>query len=285
LFWVTTPIIAIWVGVGGVLLRRGVKALVSRNQGRLGRCLLISSLAGLAGGVAGFAVLFLLGTLGNQYNFRPFVPAALAVPPVFLAVAFTVIYASFEIPAGALVRISGKAFAIPLLAVVVGGSPAAWFSYSIRQADLARKHSVGSLKFLGEVLTTTYTSHKRPPPDDLMVLVTQKIVPPDRLKCRTATGRSLDYFYVPAELPVKYGPSLKILACDFLDNQDGRGRAVLFINGDARWYSRDELPALLGRPENRDFAAALGRAESAGPGAVQGKAPRPASAPAAKAKP
>jgi hypothetical protein len=283
LLWVATPVIAIWMGVGGLLLGRGVKPLVSRSQGRLGRCVLVSFLAGLAGGVAAFVALLLLATLGTIYDFKPFVLAIFVVPPVFIAISFTVIYASFEVPARALVRISGVAFAIPLLALVGGGGPAAWYAYDCRQADLARQHSLACLDYLYKVLTTNYRGVR--PPASLAALITQNILPPDRLRCRRPSNRDVDYFYVSTDLPVHYQPSMKILACDYIENQFGKGRAVVFTNGDVRWYSRDELPALLALPENHAFAAALSQAEKAGPDSVKARAAPPASTPAGKAKP
>ena len=175
------------------------------------------------------------------------------------------------------------AFAIPLLAVAGGGGPAAWYAYDLRQADLARQHSMACLDHLYKVLTTNYRGVR--PPASLTALVTQNIIPPERLRCRRPSNRSVDYFYVSTDLPVKDQPSQKILACDYIENQLGKGRAVLFINGDVRWYSREELPALLALPENQTFAAALSQAEKAGPDSAQGKpAPPASSTPAVKAK-
>jgi hypothetical protein len=283
MFWVAAPILAVWVGMGGVLLRRGVKAHVSRSQGRLTRCLVVSLLAGLGSAVAAIIVLVMLATLGKEFHFNPIVPAAFAVPVVFIAIGFTVLYAAFELPALALLRISGVAFAIPLLVAAGGGGPASWYAYNDRQADLARQHSKTALEELYRVLTMNYRGIR--PPKSLTTLVTQNIVPPDRLKCRRRSTRAVDYFYVSTDLPVAIDkPSQKILACDYIENQDGEGRTVLFINGLVRWYSRNDLPGLLALPENRDFAAALSQAEKSSPESPQGQAPPPPTTPPVKGK-
>jgi hypothetical protein len=280
LFWVAAPILIVWVAVGGLLLRRGVKPHVTRSQGRLGRCLLVASLAGVGGAVAAIVITLLVVTLGNQFHVKALVPGLLVVPLAFVGVTFAVIYASFDIPAGALVRISGVALAIPILVAVAAGGPAGWYAYNQRQAAAERQHSKVALEIIYRALMMSYRGVR--PPDSLTVLVTNKILPRESLKCRRATGRAVDYFYVSADLPVTDVPrSQKLLACDFIENQRGEGRTVLFINGDVRWYARDELPALLAMPENKAFAAALSQAENSPPE----KAAPPASAPAAKDKP
>lgn len=283
LLWVVMPLVVVWIGVGGAMLRRGVKALVSRNQARLGRCLLISFLAGLGGAIATAIVGFLVATLAKQCDFKLFLPAALILPVVFVAITFTVVYASFEAPVRALLRISGVAFAGPILAVVVGGTPALWHAYTAQQQEYARQESKARLEYLFRAMAFHY--ERSQPPRTLQDLVQKNVVRADVLKCRRDTGRDVDYFYLATPLIPPDQVSQRILACDLIDNHGGLGRMVLFVNGDVRWYSRDELPGLLDLPENRTFALTLGEAEKAISDPMAGKPLTPVPAPAAPKPP
>ena len=53
------------------------------------------------------------------------------------------------------------------------------------------------------------------------------------------------------------GVSPQMLACDLRRNYEGRGRNVIFNNGEFRWMTEDEFQRNLTVRQNADFAEAL----------------------------
>ncbi len=248
-----------WVLLGGWLLRRSVRDHVPRRKAGLARCLRVSLLSGLAGLVAGMAIYFLVealakagGTDGKWYG-MPFGAAA------FLGGSYVLLYASFTLQSGAVLRHWLRGFGPPAL-LLAASAPAWGYSYVQGQRRLDRHHSLYHLGCVFDGLIQ-YRRSLRRYPDRLQRLVQDRVIAPEHLHCRRPTGRDVDYFYrAPAPVPPERRGQC-LLACDFLANHDGRGRAVLFADGETKWFEPGELDGVFKLPENRGFAEALRQAE------------------------
>ena len=252
-------LLLVWVLLGGWLLRRSVRDHVPRRKAAPARCFGISLLSGLAGFVAGMAIYVLVEALakaagadGKWYG-MPFGAAA------FLGGSYVVLYASFTLPSGAVLRHWLRSFGPPALLLAASG-PAWGYSYVQGQRRLDRHHSLYHLRCVFDGVIQYYRARRRFP-ERLQTLVDDRVIAPEHLHCRKPTGRDVDYFYrAPGPVPPeRWGKCL--LACDFLANHGGRGRAVLFADGETQWREPDEFDELLTLAENRGFADALRQAE------------------------
>jgi len=73
-------------------------------------------------------------------------------------------------------------------------------------------------------------------------------------------SRQIAFFYMPS--PLQEGePTSKLLACDWVDNQTGNVRVVLYVNRVIDMTGVGKFQELLAREENKAFAAALKEAE------------------------
>lgn len=251
-----------WAGGGGYLLHRAVRADLARRKGSLGRCLVVSFLAVAAGVAAGGIILLLVASIGKRIGGGLRWPAVALGMASFLAIQFVVLCASFELPVKRLLRTWLAAYAPAAVLTVVAVVPAGWYAHKARQADAAQQHSLQALRHIHQGIRYQYVAQLREAPPTLQQLVDDTVIEQRALQCRDNKGRPVDYFYLPAPLPRASEDSRRILACDFIDNHDGRGRAVLFTDGSAEWCPGEELPAVFDLPENRAFAAALRKAEA-----------------------
>jgi hypothetical protein len=248
-----------WVFLGGWLLRRSVRDHVPRRKAAPARCFGVSFLSALAGYVAGIAIYFLVEALakaagadGKWYGI-PFGAAA------FLAGTYVIVYASFTLPARALLRRWLRSFGPPAL-LLAASAPAWGYSYVQWQRRLDRHHSLYHLRCVFDGITQYYRARRRFP-DRLQTLVDDRVIAPEHLHSRRPTGRDVDYFYrAPGPVPPERRGQC-LLACDFLTNHEGRGRAVLFADGMTQWFDAGELDELFKLAENRGFADALRQAE------------------------
>jgi len=119
-----------------------------------------------------------------------------------------------------------------------------------------------ALRHIHQGIRYHYVDQLREPPPTLQRLVDDMIIEQRALRCRNNKGRTVDYFYVPVPIPRGSEAPRRILACDFIDNHDGRGRAVLFTDGAAEWCPKEKLPEIFDLPENRAFVEALRKAEA-----------------------
>ena len=84
------------------------------------------------------------------------------------------------------------------------------------------------------------------------------------LKCPSAkSGRDCDYFYFPPAKKTTYVTEFQntIIACDFKDNHNGKGRNVLYTVMRVQWLSEEQFQSQLQQPYNATFAKALRKAE------------------------
>ena len=105
-------------------------------------------------------------------------------------------------------------------------------------------------------------------PADLDVLVAQRLVPEETLRCPSAeANRRCDYFFYlpPAKLLDEMADvSGVVIACDLAGNHRGDGRNVLYLYGNVEVMNEADFQAALADPVNAAFAAAL-RAAEGGP--------------------
>jgi len=250
----------VWIIWGGYLMRRAVRAHVGRREAELNRCLLISLLAGLGGAICALipVLIALAWRLADTFEFSK-LWLALPVAAVFFLVNFLTVFASFQLPAGSLVKIWLKSFGPPLVVAVVALVPTIWFANTAHQTKVANNKSIGALQFIDNAIRVRYAPAR--PPASLEELIKQNVVPPTSLRAYRHPSREIGYFYAPATL-VRIGePTQKLLACDWADNQSGDARAALYINGYVEVVSPGKFQELLARSENKAFAAALKEAE------------------------
>ncbi|NLF31419.1 MAG: hypothetical protein GX591_11115 [Planctomycetes bacterium] len=102
-------------------------------------------------------------------------------------------------------------------------------------------------------------------PPDLHALVVDNVVELRQLECPVeATAGGLDFFYTPpawAGDPSPPPEDTTIIACDLRRNHSDRTRNVLLCGSRVDRLGEDDFQALLTRPENAAFAAALRAAE------------------------
>ena len=254
-----------WVWGGGYLLRRAVLAHVSRRQAAANRCYVVAFLSTAAGAVAAIVVLFLVMAIGKKLVGQE--PVIQVLSPTLAMAAFAlltyvVVYASFELSAAAVLRTWLRAYAPPLVLTLAVGLPVALYTYHRRHARISRQHSILQLRFIYAAISRHYLAA---PPLNLQRLVDDNVLSMAELRCRTETPREIDFFYLPGPVEPTTKESQRLLACDFADNQGGRGRAVLFVNGATRWCPPEEFRRLLELQQNRPFADALSKAEASGP--------------------
>lgn len=259
---VALAVLVAWTCGGGYLFHRAVRGELRRRKAGLARALGIAFLGALAGAVAGGIILFLVDSIDrkNAADLR-FLGIGLGALS-FLAINFVVLYAAFEAPLPRLFRAWALGYAPAAALTALVAVPAAGYAFKTRRDNLARQHSLEALRFIHQRILTEYVSQLRAPPATLQRLVDDNILRKQVLQARANRGRAVDYFYLPAPIPRRQEKSDRILACDFLDNHDGRGRVILFTNGAAEWYPRDRVKDVFDLLENRAFAAALKEAEA-----------------------
>jgi len=251
-----------WVGGGGYLLHRAVRDDLARRKGSLGRCLVISFLAFAAGAAGGVSILLLVVSIYRRAGANlPWLAMALGAV-IFLAINFVVLCASFELAVGRLLRTWLTSYGPAAALTVVIGAPTGWYARKARVAKAAQQHSLEALRRIHQGIIHNYINQLREPPATLQDLVDDEVVEARVLRCRNNKGRAVDYFYRPVPIPRASAGSLRILACDFTDNHDGGGRAVLFTDGSAEWYPPERLPEVFDLPENHAFVEALRKAEA-----------------------
>lgn len=258
---VAVALLGAWVFLGAYLLRRAVGDRVRRTQARLGRCVLVCSLCGLAGAIAAAVLFLLLDAIGSRLDEEAKwygIPAGAAG---FLLITYVVLYASFSLPARAALGVWARGLGLPVL-LLAASTPAWVYSYRRGQHIVAQRHGLVDLRTIGLTIRAYHLATGRLP-QGLPELAAGGHLPSGLLHAFRSSARECDYFYRPARLLDPHTPTQAVLACDYADNHDGRGRVVLFANGETKWYPAHELPALFELPANRGFAAALRQAESA----------------------
>ena len=249
-----------WIVGGGHLLRLAVRRYLVRRP-TLGKCVLTSFLAGMAGAVAAGVTFGLFWTIGSTSDVELTIVGLVAAAVMLLGCGYLVIYAGFEISAPAAVRVAAP----PMLAIIILGGglgvAAGLPAYHIQQSKLKRGQSCQRLYRVYDALKR-YAGSAAP---SLQELLDRKLISPDFLRSPGAPGKKIGYFYYPRRTIGHQHETSKILACDFGDNFPGKGRAVLLIDGRCSWFTEEDFQELLAKPENRLFAKELAAAEGPPP--------------------
>jgi len=257
-----------WLWLGGYLLRRAVLPRVSRKQAAVGRCYGMAFLATSASTVGGavmlvLAIIVLKMAVGEDPLVQWMAPMIAAL--AFVLLTYVVLYAAFELPAGAAMRVWARAFGPLVVLTVALGLPTAIYSYRHRHRALAQRHSLVQLRLIHGALARHYGTG--PPPISLSQLVVDNVLRAADLQAWTDPPREVDFFYFPAPLLAPDQATERLLACDYAANHPAGGRGVLFTNGRTRWCTPEEFQPLLARKENEAFADALKKAEARPPAA------------------
>ena len=92
-----------------------------------------------------------------------------------------------------------------------------------------------------------------------------KDMDPEWAKSPANPSRKIGFFYLqPDRLGRANRETQKILACDFGDNfadYPSPGRVVLYTHGNPGFMAEPSFQSLLKKPENKEFAEALKKAE------------------------
>ncbi len=259
------PILAVlavvWTWGGGVLLRRILLPQLPRRRATLGRCMVGAFFAGLAGFLTALILLFLIQTLAGRFGLWLRWIAVGACPAGFLALAWAVLYAQFSLPAGAVMKACIRGLGPMVLVVIVVLVPTGIFTYVSFQRDLDRRHSRHCLWRIQQAVLHHYP--KDHPPPSLERMVADDVIGPRFLHARNRRGGRFDYFYLPVRPLEPEVATEKLMACDYLANHDGRGRAFVLANGEVDWAPAEAFEKLLAAEENQAFGIALKKAEAA----------------------
>jgi len=255
-----TVLIVAWLGGGSWLLMRSLRKHDSSIRTKFTKCLGTALLAGVAGGITGGAIFYMINAIGGQIQVDLRVLGMIIAALTVIAGAFVTFYAMLNRPVKATLKVVGS----PMLAIVIIGSvvvgDATMRAVKARRAFLKRMQCQATLSYIRSGLIA-YERDVGNPPERLEVLFEEQFVDEGYLGCPANSSDRVGYFYIPARIRIADGESDKIVVCDFGRNHK-IGRNALLTDGRAIWYSNEEFSALLAKEENASFAEALAAAES-----------------------
>jgi len=250
----------VWIVLGGYLLRRNLRQRVARREGVLNRCLVISLLAGMGGGLGGVAAGLIGAVIAKELVIKAIWLTLPTAAAAFCGLSFLTLFASFHLS----VRASGeawlKSFGPPLILMAAVAIPGVWVANARRQNELAQIQSVNCLQSIYAGIAQRYLSDR--PPAKLSELVEGNVIAPQYLRARKHPRREVGYFYHPNSLVLENQPTRKLLVCDWADNLDGTTRTVVYANGKIEVLGEYRFQETVNLAENKAFAAALKEAEA-----------------------
>ncbi len=265
IFLVLGVFVVAWIVGGGYLIRRSFPRYGYAQRLGIGRSMLASFLSGSAGAfAAGVTMLLVMRLTDGRIVFA--IGAVIALGAAMF-VAFLVLYAMFSLSAKQTLWASmmplGSVAAVGLL---LGTAYLVPTRMGVRRQG-KRDYTCYKLAKIFPAYAI-YVNKYHKPPASLRVLVEQKLLEPEELRSPLSPDREIGYFYIPA-MPKRGEQLQQIFACDYGDNRDGYGRAVLLMPRNrqrwatpkSRWYSEEDFRKLLQLKENADFAKALQKAE------------------------
>jgi len=248
-----------WLTGGGYLLRWSIRRREPQRRVKLGKCVLVSLLAGAAGGISGAVLFALVYIIGRRTDTNLLVPGVVFGMLSMLTVSFLTVSVMLESSAKSTLAAAGPSIAAILGWALLLGIPTTIVSRNLTLVRLERETCALHLRYIHRGLSLYQTNFGQSPVN-LTTLAEKKFVEAESLRCPAAPDRQIGYFYLPA--PTSRDLQTKqILACDFRENHGGAGRTVLLVNGQCDWYTEDRFAALLGEAENAAFAKALREAE------------------------
>ena len=254
--------IVAWLWGGGVLFRRSLSRLGEGKGVTLGKGVLVSFLAGLAGCIAAGAV-FVVCRKALDASLISLLIAA----PLFPIMAYLVVFAMFNHSPGQTLR----AALLPLVAIILAagviGAACGIPAVHTRRAYRQEQRHIQTTQLRMDRLFQAMSLKPEKPPKTLQDLLEIPGVKPAWLKSPANDKREVGFFYLqPNHLssPDDKTGRYKILACDFIDNfasYPKPGRTVLYATGQAEFLPPSSFNSLLAKPENKAFAKALKQAE------------------------
>jgi hypothetical protein len=252
-----------WLVGGGYLFLLGLRNVTESKRVKFGRGILLSFLSGLIGAMAGVALLWLGQVLLPPTGKFPISKWGVGMASLgYLFMGYFIVFAMNKLSAKETLRLSAP----PLLATLIGGGiilgTCAWFAHKSVIIDRRYEGYKGETMIrLDRIYRTIERRGPSKPPENLQVLVEEKLVQEDAIKS-PAKPKGPGFFYVPSPLDLRRTEeNKKILACDYRANFGDRGRTVLFTDGSLRFYQPSGFARLLRDPDNQAFAEALKQAE------------------------
>jgi hypothetical protein len=254
--------IVAWLWGGGVLFRRSLSRLPNSKRITLGRGVLVSGLAGLAGGLASGAV---LGVCRASLHMS--IGSVLIAAPIFPIMAYLVVFAMHNYSPGQTLRASLLPLGTIVLLAGLNGAACGIPAIQTRRAYLKEQKCIQTTQLRMARLFSVMSLKPENPPTTLQNLLQIPGVNPDWLKSPANAKRQIGFFYLrPDRLgnPDSNSDRYKILLCDFKDNfanYPKPGRTVLYVTGRSEFLLPSSFDSLLRKADNQAFANALKQAE------------------------
>ncbi len=253
-------VIAGWVIGGGYLFQKTFSKLPNYKRMKLGKAIQISL---LSGGVGWLTAGMVFGVFYKALE-MPKTGVIVAIP-FFLIMAYLVVFSMFKESVGETLRASLLPLVSILLLAGIAGAACGIPSIMIRRAYVKeiklQRITTQNLDYIYQFL------RNRPSklPKSMEEILELEGVDPEWLKSPANPSRKIGFFYFqPERLGRADAKSQKLLACDFADNfadYPEQGRAVLYTHGEPVFLPAASFESLLTKPENKEFAEALKKAE------------------------
>lgn len=257
---------AAWIWGGGYVLRWSLARQNLQKKFTLGRCMGASLLSGAAGAVAGGVIYMMVNTIMGSAAFKNVFgepEGRLSLPGLILGgislivVSYLVAFAMFGLSAKRTLVVWGKPMGALVLLALVLLLPTALIARHIGGDNRTWRTCQSRMQFIHRELERYEQDLGSPPADLKQLLRLRNPIPPNFLTCPLIPENEVGYFYVrPVSILHREDPKV-ILLCDLRDSHGGSGRSVLLIDGTVRRHSEEEFQAMLGEPQNAQFAQAL----------------------------
>lgn len=244
-----------WLWGGGWLLLRALKKRDYPQRIKLGNCVVISLVAGVAGAITGLVFFYLFGAIGSIAGAELRIPGAVAGGVAMVVVAFLSIYAMLQLTVRQAVRMATAPLAVIGIFGAIIALPAGIYSVKAKRAQDRKDQCRSRIAYIASALETCQRSTGSPAAS-LEELVGQNYIEAGDLICPGAPERDVGYFYEPARIVPRDNESEQIILCDLRDNH-GSGRNVVLANRQVMWYENEKFATLLEIDPNKDFATAL----------------------------
>lgn len=275
--WQLLPLTAFFLAsviVGGLLLKRLLTRAFAdvasadqprRRRSRLStlRCMLAMLLAALGAGFAAACIMALFLAIDDaspRVLYWAYITGGILTLLAMPAVAYVVLLAMFPLPARRMVWVVLPIFLLVLAFAAVTFTPTGLIAY---RQQVLREHQAQTglnLAHIDDALRDYELRHNVPAPS-LSALAEGGYIEPEYLRSPADPEGDIGYFYMPKRSAPARMNTDELRVCDYRDNFDGRGRAILTIDGSSRWVSEEQFQDLLQMDVNQDFAQALREAE------------------------
>jgi len=255
--------IAGWILGGAWLLRRAARKSPSAKVRRTTfvRWCQLSFLSG-AFGMGGAVVVLCIFIALSKITALPLMRVGAVVAAVLgVLLAWLVFFASLPVTGRQSLALAAK----PMGAVVVLAALLGTLAYFPALSHIRENyHYYRTVLNLIDIRRALNAYHREcgVMPDRLQQLVDARLAEPDVLASGVNPHLPVGYFYVSPGRKKADPTPIQIVAVSFLSEQHPNCRAVLFVDGDLKWFQAVEGDLFLAKEVNADFAAALRQAEA-----------------------